>query len=411
MSAYNETLHFVCNICGQQNEFRGTMERETRSCAQCGSSVRLRALIHLLSREIFGAALTLPQFPVMKRIRILGMSDSQDYAERLAEKFDYTNTFFHKEPKLDITQLDDNDFGRFDVVLSSEVLEHAVAPVEDAFLNIQRLLKPRGVLIMTVPYSLDPDTTEHFADLKSYSVVALGDRMILVNRTAGGEVQIFEDLVFHGGDGSTLEMRRFSETGLRKVLRDAGFEHVEFAAQTYPEFGIVHPHPWSLPLVAGKQRFAPPPDAIGELAEHIHEQQRNRERLAKELDERDAALVMRGREIEDGQLQLAALQSLWDGAQADLAARTEWAQDLERQLQERTAWATELQAEARKNLEQMLALQAEFGVRTDWAMKLDAEIEEKNRRIVTLSSELDLARGELNRLQSSRWFRLRNLLR
>ncbi len=387
------------------------MERETQSCAQCGSSVRLRALIHLLSRELFGAALILPQFPVMKRIRILGMSDSQDYAEQLVEKFDYTNTFFHKEPKLDITQLDDNDFGRFDVVLSSEVLEHAAPPVEDAFLNIQRLLKPRGMLIMTVPYSLDPDTTEHFADLKSYSVVTLGDRMILVNRTAGGELQIFEDLVFHGGDGSTLEMRRFSETGLRKVLRDAGFDHVEFAPQTYPEFGILHPHPWSLPLVAGKQRFAPPPDAIGELVEHIHEQQRNCERMAKELDQRDATLVLRGQEINESKQQLATLQSLWDEALADLVARTEWAQDLERQLQQRTAWATQLQADALKSHEQMRTLQAEFGERTDWAMKLDAEIEEKNRRVVTLSSELDLARGDLNRLQSSRWFRLRKLLR
>ena len=64
--------------------------RETAGCAVCKSTLRLRGLVALLSQEIFGVAMALPEFPTMKGIRGLGMSDSPELAERLAEKFDYT---------------------------------------------------------------------------------------------------------------------------------------------------------------------------------------------------------------------------------------------------------------------------------------------------------------------------------
>ena len=64
--------------------------------------MRLRSLIALLSREIFGVELAIPDFPVLKGIRGFGMSDPPELAQRLAEKFEYTNTFYHQEPRLDI---------------------------------------------------------------------------------------------------------------------------------------------------------------------------------------------------------------------------------------------------------------------------------------------------------------------
>ena len=61
--------------------------------------------MYMLSCELFGAALALPDFPRVKAIRGIGLSDFF-YDERLARKLDYRNSFYHKEPKFDIVHLD-----------------------------------------------------------------------------------------------------------------------------------------------------------------------------------------------------------------------------------------------------------------------------------------------------------------
>jgi len=58
------------------------------------------------------------------------MSDLPDVASRLADKFDYTNTFYHQEPSFDVTHPDVRDRGRYDFILSSEVMEHVPPPIE-----------------------------------------------------------------------------------------------------------------------------------------------------------------------------------------------------------------------------------------------------------------------------------------
>ena len=127
-------MDFICNVCGAECATPPEgLGRETASCAKCGSSVRLRALLALLSQEIFGILMTLPEFPVLKGIRGIGMSDAPGLADRLAEKFDYTNTFYHQAPRLDITNPDARDLASYDFILSSEVMEHVPPPVERAF--------------------------------------------------------------------------------------------------------------------------------------------------------------------------------------------------------------------------------------------------------------------------------------
>ena len=126
--------------------------------------MRVRALVALISSEIFGAPMTLPEFPMLKGIRGIGMSDSPQVAERLAEKFDYTNTFYHQAPFFDVTMPDLRDIGRFDFILSSEVMEHVPPPVEEAFAALSRLLKPNGLLLMTTPYMVDGKTAEQHAN-------------------------------------------------------------------------------------------------------------------------------------------------------------------------------------------------------------------------------------------------------
>jgi hypothetical protein len=94
-------VEFICNVCGAHNQIpEPEFATEPASCA-CGSNVRTRALIHLLSLELFGRSLILSDFPRLKSIRALGMSDKPCYASILQEKFDYQNTFYDREPRVD----------------------------------------------------------------------------------------------------------------------------------------------------------------------------------------------------------------------------------------------------------------------------------------------------------------------
>jgi len=224
--------------------------------------VRVRSLIALLSREIFGVELPIPDFPVCKGIRGFGMSDPPELAERLTEKFEYTNTFYHQEPRLDVADPTPEQLkaltGQYDFILSSEVLEHVSPPVERAFVNLNRLLKPNGLLLMTVPYRIDGHTAEHFPELHDYSLTSPGGRTVLVNRRRDGSIEVFENLSFHGGHGSTLEMRVFSEPSLKEIISGAGFASVQVASENIPEFGVLHDETWSLPIVGRKGRFQPP---------------------------------------------------------------------------------------------------------------------------------------------------------
>jgi hypothetical protein len=123
---------FLCNICGRNNTI-DVLQQEESSCTGCGSNVRLRALMHLLSMELFGDGFILPDFPRLSGIKGLGLSDQASYAEPLAEKFDYTNTYYDREPRFDITEAHPDRYGTYDFILSSDVFEHIEAPVERAF--------------------------------------------------------------------------------------------------------------------------------------------------------------------------------------------------------------------------------------------------------------------------------------
>ena len=112
-------LRFCCNICGADCEssmYR--ISREEPSCLGCGSTVRMRAIVHALSQELFGESLALPDFPVRKHIKGIGMSDWDEYAQRLAKSLDYTNTFYHKAPRLDITERSGPQYTGLDFIIS-----------------------------------------------------------------------------------------------------------------------------------------------------------------------------------------------------------------------------------------------------------------------------------------------------
>lgn len=254
MTATPGTLFFQCNLCGNDCDCHLDMlQRETPSCQRCGSSPRLRALVDVLARKLIGTSLPLPDFPIRKDLRGLGLTDPESIALRLAKKFDYQNTYFHREPRLDIIeqpvspQLDSCHF-----VICSEVLEHVVTPVERAFQNIFRLLKPGGFLFLTVPYGIQEKTIEHFPRLHEFKIEQTNEGFVLKNRTREGTTEVFQNLVFHGGPGTTLEMRVFSEGDLLRHLAAAGFTEIEICRASVFKYGIWWPQQWSRPISARK---------------------------------------------------------------------------------------------------------------------------------------------------------------
>jgi SAM-dependent methyltransferase len=258
---------FVCNICGRENTWSGEpFERERPSCGHCGSTLRTRALLAALSAELFGIPLSLLDFPRVKSFRGLGTSDSNQYADRLATVFDYRNTFYDRQPRFDL-EGPVEESNAYDFVLSSDVFEHVAAPQEHAFRKVYDMLKPNGVLVFTVPYEIE-DSAEHFPELHEYGLVEVGDRLMLVNRTKGGETQVFGNLNFHlSGTGKSLEMRVFSEKTLRDALAAAGFSSVKIYAGNRKEYGIVTAESWSLPIAARKGPFACNIDAMRDVME------------------------------------------------------------------------------------------------------------------------------------------------
>ena len=106
---------------------------------------------------------------------------------------------------------------------------------------------------------------EHFPELNDFRLVRLGDSIILVNRRSDGGLELRDDLIFHGGPGSTLEIREFGITELKAKLLAGGFSEVRFLTEDIPELGIIFDHDVSQPLVAAKAPFAMSRSAVTQL--------------------------------------------------------------------------------------------------------------------------------------------------
>jgi SAM-dependent methyltransferase len=137
-----------------------------------------------------------------------------------------------------------------DYLISTEVFEHVVHPVARAFDSARKVLRSGGVFVFTVPFTNATETKEHFPHLHEYKLVELEGEHILVNKRRDGEIETHRNLVFHGGPGTTLEMRVFCRADVIKHLEQAGFIDIRVMDENVPEFGIIHKQPWSVPVVA-----------------------------------------------------------------------------------------------------------------------------------------------------------------
>jgi SAM-dependent methyltransferase len=204
----------------------------------------------LLSIAIHGTSIALPQWPVRKSVRGIGLSDWAGYAGGLKQKTDYLATFYHQEPRFDVTAPPLEHIGKFDYLISSDVFEHVEYPPERAFDGAFKVLKSGGSLVLTVPFGNGQETVEHFPDLNIYRIVDLDGEHVLLNKRRDGGIETHRNLVFHGGPGATLEMRVFCRKDVVAQLRKAGFMQIHIMEENMLQWGIIHNVPWGLPILA-----------------------------------------------------------------------------------------------------------------------------------------------------------------
>ena len=243
---------FIDNITGKLDQCAADrIGREETVGRESRTNMRTRALVYALLKAL-GLNTVLPANPVRRDIRGIGLSDLEIYAKPLSDLFGYRNTFYHRRPRLDVSNAESCAlWAGLDFITSSDVFEHVPPPVRRTFANCRRMLKPGGVMVFTVPYTFGP-TVEHYPDLHRWRVrKRLFGKWVLENETADGRRWVRDDLVFHGGLGSTIEMRVFGLEDLKADLLAAGFKSVEIVEEDVPLYGIWNRHErWSLPIIA-----------------------------------------------------------------------------------------------------------------------------------------------------------------
>ncbi len=230
---------YICNLCGKESVVVNDFHREGGACKNCGSNIRFRTLMLAFSHYLYGKPIPLCNFLPNQNIKVMGLSDAPHYANMLTNLFDYTNFFYHTQPYLDICNIETMVTDNYDALITSDVYEHIPPPRHIAFVNSQHLLKPDGLLLLTVPYTMLPKTVEHFPHLYQFGFVQDQDGKLLVNRRRDGTFEVYDELTWHGGEGSTLEMRVFAEADLLQILTNAGFKDIKIWHEDVPEFGIL----------------------------------------------------------------------------------------------------------------------------------------------------------------------------
>ncbi|MBW3096895.1 methyltransferase domain-containing protein [Pseudohoeflea coraliihabitans] len=235
------TVPTTCPVCAICYELDGeAARREGPQCPNCKASGRASALLWAIARTVYGEDRPIKLQPARKDIRIIGLSDGPVYRDLLASRFDYTNTFYHQEPFLDIMEPAEVYDGIADILISSEVFEHVIGDYSAAFRGAHKILKPGAKLILTVPYQNVGEHREHYENCTGYSSFQDDKgRWLAEIEYADGTKSVDHQPRFHGGLGKILKMRLFSRDSLQSALREAGFVDITFHDRNMPEHGIV----------------------------------------------------------------------------------------------------------------------------------------------------------------------------
>jgi SAM-dependent methyltransferase len=235
---------FICSVCGHFNaQMAEPVHRELMACAGCGANMRFRAIACAIALARSGQVGALSGLSPDRGCRAIGISDATNYAAVLEGLFDYTNTFLHTEPRLDIEDAASFErFGALDLIVCSDVIEHTLRPPSMVLVNLAQALKPGGHLVLSAPTFLMPDTVERYPSLEGFDVKAAGGGAWEVHyRTRFGTHGVDAAPVFHGGPGRVLELRVISHPQLLHELRAAGLELLPIAEAELQRHGALWP--------------------------------------------------------------------------------------------------------------------------------------------------------------------------
>ncbi|MFM0569132.1 methyltransferase domain-containing protein [Paraburkholderia caledonica] len=236
-------LSGVCPVCGVEAKFLDFTdnERESGVCSNCGSFNRQRQIASII-RNVFGMDESGP-FEFADGVSIYNTESTGAVHNALRQSARYTNSEYFGDGikggeivdgirHEDLQNLSFDD-ASFDLIVSSDVLEHMPRPY-DAHAEIFRVLKPGGRHVFTVPF---------------YPWDAL-DQVRAVQRN--GEIEYFGDKWYHGdpvrpGEGVLV----WTVFGLQMIVELA---RIGFVASYWnlddPSKGIIGP--WSIVFDARK---------------------------------------------------------------------------------------------------------------------------------------------------------------
>jgi hypothetical protein len=231
-----------CAVCGHRIDAdQGPLHRELQVCANCGSCPRFCGLAFGVNSLVHDGP---PKRPLCdlsesRTVTAIGISDDDRLARVFEEKFSYTNTFFHREPRLDICSKASCSSFRADLIICSDVIEHTVSAPIVPLGNLFQMLTPGGGLVLSAPTFSFDSTIEWYGGVAEMEVSEESGRHIVRWRNKRGTQYVDTDPVFHGGPGQVLELRLISHSELLAVARSVGFvgETLAFA----PEWGYLWP--------------------------------------------------------------------------------------------------------------------------------------------------------------------------
>ncbi len=158
----------VCNVCGERGNFRNPNPdnvRESLWCNRCNSLNRDRFMIFALSLILHEHG-PLRTWSDHKEKRVLEADGHRGHPQFLDAHFDYFNTHFAQDvlkQRLDLEKFADLQELQFpdrsfDIVITCDVFEH-VRLHRQALLQVFRVLKPGGCLILQIPFNPNAEHT------------------------------------------------------------------------------------------------------------------------------------------------------------------------------------------------------------------------------------------------------------
>ena len=224
-------MEFLCNVCLNSNsiDLEG-IHREVPSCAYCMSTSRQREIcwaIEKISSEF--------EYPY-----IVGISDHPIIENflQLRHRCNYTNTFFHQTPKLDISNPKPFWENRADILINSDVIEHTFFPLKNSLDGCRDIVRDGGSLILTAPWSEKDESVEYYPWMVSYRTIINGGLVECFGLDTNGDEHLIDAPDFHGGPGNTLVTRKIELSQLLHELKQSGFTDIVVHQHDIPELGI-----------------------------------------------------------------------------------------------------------------------------------------------------------------------------